>query len=133
MSATTASRSPKPVTGGGAPCLSSSFKNDLHQPETMVDFSITGTVFLHGQPWKRGSEAALQAAGFTDEEKRHQVRCGAIDWHREGGGIDATDAAIQVAAESGVDLAEVQASIGGGRVGKPDVERFVKAQEASEA
>ena len=92
----------------------------------MVDFTITGTVFLHGRPWKAGQEAALQKAGFTDDDKRHQVRCRAIDWHREGGGIDATDQAIQAAAEAGVSLAAVQSFTGGGRVGKRDVDRFVR-------
>ncbi len=99
---------------------------------TPLDFTITGTVFLHNQAWKRGQESELQAAGFTDEDKAHQVRCGMIEWHREAPAIDATDGAVQAAAEAGVDLADVQHFVGGGRVGKPDVDRYVKEHATEE-
>ena len=107
----------------------------------MVDFTIIGTVFLHNRPWKAGSEEALQGAGFTDDEKAHQKRCGVIDWYGESPGedlasasetrslidetFDATTAAIEAATEAGVDLYDVQTFIGGGRVTKPDVDNYL--------
>ena len=105
---------------------------------TNIDFTITGTVFLHNRAWKPGQEAALEKAGFSDEDKAHQVRCGAIaplagaNWHRDAPGTDATDGAIRAAAEAGVDLADVQDFIGGGRVGKADIDRFMKTRADTE-
>ena len=50
----------------------------------MTDFIITGTVWLHNQAWKRGNEAALQEAGFSDEQKHVQAQRGMIT-ARSGG------------------------------------------------
>lgn len=114
----------------------------------MLDFTITGTVFLHNRPWKAGSEEGLQQAGFTDDQKAHQKRCSAIDWDGESPGedlastsetrslidetFDATTAAIEAATDAGVDLYDVQTFIGGGRVTKPDVENFLNYRPTTE-
>lgn len=44
----------------------------------MADFQIRRTVWLHNKPWRTGSEDALEAAGFAEEQKADQARRGAI-------------------------------------------------------
>lgn len=51
-----------------------------------------------------------------------------------GSGFDATELAEQMAADNGVDLAEVKGTGKGGRITVPDVDRFIKAKaEEAEA
>ena len=49
-------------------------------------------------------------------------------WSKPAPVIDATDGAIKLAAENGVDLSEVQGSGSEGRVTQPDVAAFIKAR-----
>ena len=116
----------------------------------MADFTILKTVWLHNRPWKRGSEDALAEAGFTRDQRKEQVKRGAIrmatvyDDVTEGAeplmghqrssddasadgtsAVTATDTALALAAEHGIDLAKVAGTGKDGRITKGDVEKLV--------
>lgn len=88
---------------------------------TANDFKILSSVWLHNRVFRPGQEADLIAAGFTPAQKREQEGKGRINWFRGGPGIAASEMAVRLANERGVDLASLTGSGPGGRIYARDV------------
>lgn len=87
--------------------------------------------FRHGKNKQHGSGAIVEmtefeASGFLD---KLELVGEATPAEETPAPVAHTDAAIKLAAEADIDLADVMAWADKERLGKPDVEAYIKAQE----